>query len=75
MGQLSGGTPHSAIPVDGTHFRQVNHQSPSSKTGFILDDLLDSPQKVLIPTIPQTPRSPGVREGLGQIVGEVAVAP
>lgn len=57
------------------HFRHVNYQSSSSKTGHIPDDLLGSPQKTLIPTVPQIPITPEVREGLGQIVGEVAVAP
>lgn len=57
------------------YFRHVNYQSSSTKTGYIPNDLLGSPQKTLIPTIPQIPRSPEVRQGLGQIVGEVAVAP
>lgn len=57
-------------------FRHLNYQRSSSKTRYLPHDLLGSPQKTLSHNTPDTrnARTPEVRQGMGQIVGEVAMA-
>lgn len=51
------------------HFRHVNYQSSSSKTGFIPDDLLGTPQKTLLPQYPRFPEPQKSGKAWGRLWG------